>query len=425
MLAGNEGGLVRRVTSFYSGGRFERDLVSISGVTTYVERIPAPDQRTMRAWVLQLDRYVDAFTPPYYTALAGVGDEDGEELRSARAQAAELRDESRRADEQRESEELDRLAAEARDRRRSAERAAGRPEPPRERAPERAPAAGSFSRVDTGAAEARDAAPPRDDFDGYVRPGARAYGGRNSEREGARDYEDDAARRLTYESTRAGRSGEPAGHADEPARPAAPRRRPVPKSTEAVIGKLGLDGVLFNAALVDGSFLRYVLERRIFFSAWRRGWINKHTRAYVADASVSQATMAELRLAGVKTDALRTRDSANAARRLQKIEQANVLFESVNGLLSDARSVSMQLNLSGKLLVCDTIRAEQIEPLRALGLSRVAAFTPLPEETYVSTAELEAMLSFVFGREPRYLHITDWEKLLDDARLRQEMFPLR
>ena len=49
----------------------------------------------------------------------------------------------------------------------------------------------------------------------------------------------------------------------------------------------------------------------------------------------------------------------------------------------------------------------------------------MPEETYVSTAELEAMLSFIFGREPRYLHITDWEKLLDDAQLRQEMFPLR
>ena len=49
MLAGNEGRLVRRVTSFYDGDRFERDLVSISGVTTYVERIPATDQRTMRA----------------------------------------------------------------------------------------------------------------------------------------------------------------------------------------------------------------------------------------------------------------------------------------------------------------------------------------------------------------------------------------
>ena len=40
MLAGNEGRLVRRVTAFYDGDRFERDLVSISGVTTYVERIP-------------------------------------------------------------------------------------------------------------------------------------------------------------------------------------------------------------------------------------------------------------------------------------------------------------------------------------------------------------------------------------------------
>ena len=136
MLAGNEGRLVRRVTSFYDGDRFERDLVSISGVTTYVERIPATDQRTMRAWVLQLDRYVDAFTPPYYTALAGVNDEDGEELRSARAQAAEMRDESRRADEQRESEELDRLAAEARSRRLSAERAQGRAEPPHSNAQE-------------------------------------------------------------------------------------------------------------------------------------------------------------------------------------------------------------------------------------------------------------------------------------------------
>ena len=97
----------------------------------------------------------------------------------------------------------------------------------------------------------------------------------------------------------------------------------------------------------------------------------------------------------------------------------------MNGLLEDARAQGTRLNLSGKLLICDTIRAEQIEPLRALGLSRVAVFTPMPEETYVSTAELEAMLSFIFGREPRYLHITDWEKLLDDAQLRQEMFPLR
>ena len=199
----------------------------------------------------------------------------------------------------------------------------------------------------------------------------------------------------------------------------------MPKPIEAVVNSLGLDGVLLNAGLVDGSFLRYVLERRIIFAAWRRGWINKRTRAYVADASVSQATMAELQLAGVKTDALRTRDSASAARRAQKIEQANVLFESVDGLLEDARAQGTRLNLSGKLLICDTIRAEQIEPLRALGLSRVAVFTPMPEETYVSTAELEAMLSFIFGREPRYLHITDWEKLLDDAQLRQEMFPLR
>lgn len=439
MLAGNEGRLVRRVTSFYDGDRFERDLVSISGVTTYVERIPATDQRTMRAWVLQLDRYVDAFTPPYYTALAGVNDEDGEELRSARAQAAELRDESRRADEQRESEELDRLAAEARSRRLSAERAQGRAEPPHSNAqePERA-YGGSYSRVDTGAGRAdaaREQGAPRVDGaaredDAYVRPSERSrYGARSQT---GREYDGDATRRLTYDSPRSnyGRDGEYAAERAQsqpaqPVQPASPRRRPLPKPIEAVVNSLGLDGVLLNAGLVDGSFLRYVLERRIIFAAWRRGWINKRTRAYVADASVSQATMAELQLAGVKTDALRTRDSASAARRAQKIEQANVLFESVDGLLEDARAQGTRLNLSGKLLICDTIRAEQIEPLRALGLSRVAVFTPMPEETYVSTAELEAMLSFIFGREPRYLHITDWEKLLDDAQLRQEMFPLR
>ena len=60
-----------------------------------------------------------------------------------------------------------------------------------------------------------------------------------------------------------------------------------------------------------------------------------------------------------------------------------------------------------------------------MGLRRVAVFTPRPEGAYVSTAELEAMLSFVFDREPRYLHLTDWEKLLDDARLYQDMFALR
>ena len=63
--------------------------------------------------------------------------------------------------------------------------------------------------------------------------------------------------------------------------------------------------------------------------------------------------------------------------------------------------------------------------MRKLGLKRVVVFTPMPNETYVTTAELEAMLSFVAGREPRYLHITDWEKLLDGAGLKQEMFSLR
>ena len=51
-------------------------------------------------------------------------------------------------------------------------------------------------------------------------------------------------------------------------------------------------------------------------------------------------------------------------------------------------------------------------------------FAPMAGQAYVSTAELEAMLSFVDGREPRELHITDWEKLLDNARLVQLMFPL-
>ena len=108
-LTGNECKLVRRVVSFHGGDAFERDLVSISGVTTCIERIPAPDQRTMRAWVMQLDRYIDMITPPRYTALAGINDDDGEELHSRRAQAAEMRDEARRADEAREEEELDRL----------------------------------------------------------------------------------------------------------------------------------------------------------------------------------------------------------------------------------------------------------------------------------------------------------------------------
>ena len=42
MLAGNEEKLVRRVVSFHTGDAFERDIVSISGVTTCIERIPAP-----------------------------------------------------------------------------------------------------------------------------------------------------------------------------------------------------------------------------------------------------------------------------------------------------------------------------------------------------------------------------------------------
>ncbi|MGN0741177.1 MAG: hypothetical protein ACI4L8_00905 [Candidatus Fimadaptatus sp.] len=403
---------MRRVVSFHGGDAFERDLVSISGVTTCIERIPAPDQRTMRAWVMQLDRYIDMITPPRYTALAGISDDDGEELHSMRAQAAEMRDEARRADEAREEEELDRLAAEGR-------RRSGRDEP---RAPEatREQLRRSFSRMDTGAPTEQRAA--RNNEEGsYVRPAARDTRSamRNSEEDERGAGRPDAAERLTYESTRRAPEG-PAPSAPEPPRP---RPRPQPRSAESVINSLGLDGALLCAGIADGSFLRYVLERRMIFAAWRRGWINKRTRAYVADASVSQATVAELQLAGVHIDALRTRESGTAAKRAQKIAQADAIFDSAEGLLSDAREG--RLDLSGKLLVCDTLRSRQAEELRSLGLWRVAVFTPRPEDTYVSTAELEAMLSFVAESESRSLHVTDWEKLLNDGRLYQEMFALR
>ena len=182
MLAGNEEKLVRRVVSFHTGDAFERDIVSISGVTTCIERIPAPDPRTMRAWVMQLDRYVDVITPPYYTALAGVNDDDGDELHSVRDKTAEMRDEARRADEKREQEELDRLAEEGR-------RRSGREAAP-ERGEERAQSRSSFSRVDTGESASRSdvRANVRDwDEDGYVRPSERQarYASRNSEE---RDY---------------------------------------------------------------------------------------------------------------------------------------------------------------------------------------------------------------------------------------------
>ena len=412
-LTGNEGKLVRRVVSFHGGDAFERDLVSISGVTTCIERIPAPDQRTMRAWVMQLDRYIDMITPPRYTALAGINDDDGEELHSRRAQAAEMRDEARRADEAREEEELDRLAAEGR-------RHSGREEP---RAPEtaREQPRRSFSRMDTGAQPEQRAA-QSDEEGSYVRPASRDTRSalRNSEEDERGAGRPDAAERLTYESTRRAPEGPAAPSAPEPTRP---RPRPQPRSAESVINSLGLDGALLCAGIADGSFLRYVLERRMIFAAWRRGWINKRTRAYVADASVSQATVAELQLAGVHIDALRTRESGTSAKRAQKIAQADAIFDSAEGLLSDAREG--RLDLSGKLLVCDTLRPRQAEELRSLGLWRVAVFTPRPEDAYVSTAELEAMLSFVAEREPRSLHVTDWEKLLNDGRLYQEMFALR
>ena len=160
------------------------------------------------------------------------------------------------------------------------------------------------------------------------------------------------------------------------------------------------------------------------FGAWRRGWINKRTRAYVADASVSQATVAELQLAQVRMDALKKRDTVSSMKRAQKISQADVIFDSVEGVLEDVGAQGAG-SLTDKLLVCDTITPDQVEQLQKLGLKRVVVFTPMPNETYVTTAELEAMLSFVAGREPRYLHITDWEKLLDGAGLKQEMFSLR
>lgn len=414
MLAGNEGKLVRRVVSFHDGDAFERDLVSISGVTTCIERIPVADQRAMRAWVMQLDRYVDAITPPYYTALAGVNDDDGDELSSMRAQTAQMRDEARREDERREEEELDRLAAEGR-------RRSGRePEPqPDARAPRR-----SFSRVDTG----EDARPEQRSYEredeGYVRSAGRdRYSTMRNSDMGGDERRVDAGQRMTYEGTRHMQTSAPINApAVEPPRP---RRRAVPKSTESVISSLGLDGAMLCSMLTDGSFLRYVLERRMIFATWRRGWINKRTRAYVADASVSQATVAELQLAGVRMDALRTRDSVSASRRAQRIAQADVIFDSARGLIEDAGAPDARLDLSGKLLVCDSLRDRQAEELRHMGLRRVAVFTPRPEGAYVSTAELEAMLSFVFDREPRYLHLTDWEKLLDDARLYQDMFALR
>ena len=188
-------------------------------------------------------------------------------------------------------------------RRLSAERAQGRAEPPHSNAqePERA-YGGSYSRVDTGAGPSRrrcaKGAPRVDgaarEDDAYVRPSERSrYGARSQT---GREYDGDATRRLTYDSPRSnyGRDGEYAAERAQsqpaqPVQPASPRRRPLPKPIEAVVNSLGLDGVLLNAGLVDGSFLRYVLERRIIFAAWRRGWINKRTRAYVADASVSQA----------------------------------------------------------------------------------------------------------------------------------------
>lgn len=417
MLAGNEEKLVRRVVSFHTGDAFERDIVSISGVTTCIERIPAPDKRTMRAWVMQLDKYVDVITPPYYTALAGVNDDDGDELHSVRDKAAEMRDEARRADEKRDQEELDRLAEEGR-------RRSGR-EPAPEREDERPQSRTGFSRVDTG--EPAPRSETRDwDEDGYVRPSERQarYASRNSEE---RDYSGsviDAGARSTYESTRKPRGEEQPR--PEPAQSELPkqRKRPVPKSTESVINDLGLDGALLCAGIADGSFLRYVLERRAMFGAWRRGWINKRTRAYVADASVSQASVAELQLARVRMDALKKRDNVSSMKRAQKISQADVIFDSVEGVLEDVGAQGAG-SLTDKLLVCDTITPDQVEQLQKLGLKRVVVFTPMPNETYVTTAELEAMLSFVAGREPRYLHITDWEKLLDGAGLKQEMFSLR
>ena len=251
MLAGNEEKLVRRVVSFHTGDAFERDIVSISGVTTCIERIPAPDPRTMRAWVMQLDRYVDVITPPYYTALAGVNDDDGDELHSVRDKTAEMRDEARRADEKREQEELDRLAEEGR-------RRSGREAAP-ERGEERAQSRSSFSRVDTGESASRSDARAnvRDwDEDGYVRPSERQarYASRNSEE---RDYSGrtaDAGARSTYESTRKPRGEEQSRPEPAQSEPPKPRKRPTPKSTESVINRLGLDGALLCAGIADGSF---------------------------------------------------------------------------------------------------------------------------------------------------------------------------
>lgn len=423
MLAGNEDKLVRRVVSFYTGDTFERDIVSISGVTTCIERIPAPDQRTMRAWVMQLDRYVDVFTPPYFTALAGVIDEDGDELHSLRDRTAEMKEEARKADEKREEDELDRLAAEGR-------RKSGREDDTPREAPRTQSTRRSFSRVDTGDESTSDA--PQNatkrawDEDAYVRPSEyNRTAQRNSDE---RDFDGrvaDAGTRSTYESTRKPR-GAQEPHV-EPQRPEPPkpqkRAKPIPKSTEAVIKTLGLDGALLRAGIADGSFLRSTLERRAMFGAWRRGWINKRTRAYVADSSVSQAVMTELGFMRVRNDAFRTRDSVSSAKRAQKIAEADVLFDTVEGILEDAQTLGAH-SLKDKVLVCDTITADQVDRLDQMGLRRVVVFTPMPNETFVTTAELEAMLSFVDGRDPRSIKEVDWGKLLDGAGLKQEMFSL-
>ncbi len=425
MLAGNEDKLVRRVVSFYTGDTFERDIVSISGVTTCIERIPAPDQRTMRAWVMQLDRYVDVFTPPYFTALAGVIDDDGDELHSQRDRTAEMKEEARKADEKREEDELDRLAAEGR-------RKSGREEDIPREAPHAQPSYRSFSRVDTGEALNSSDAPQTSarggwEEDAYVRPSEQNRSvQRNSDE---RDYERrpaDAGTRSTYESTRKPRGAQESRIEPQKPEPTKPPKKvkPIPKSTEAVIRSLGLDGALMRAGIADGSFLRGTLERRAMFGAWRRGWINKRTRIYVADSSVSQAVMTELRLMKVRNDAFRTRDSVSASKRAQKIAEADVLFDSVEGILEDAGTLGAN-GLKDKLLVCDTITADQVDKLDQMGLRRVAVFTPMPNETYVTTAELEAMLSFVDGRDPRSIKETDWGKLLDGAGLKQEMFSLR
>ena len=484
MLAANANRNVFRIATFHHGSEFERIIVALGSQATFIERIPVTDNRHMRKWVQQLDKYIDAVVPPEYMSLAGVSDDDGDFVTSARAAAAQVRDESMRSAQKREEEALDRFAGNRRD-------PSGQPAYDDEKR-----ATSRFSRMERpeGAPQTRASAtyeqPPQpqrpyqtysaEPADGYTRPNrpgtyrstldydtpGTAYGSARQQYDsytGERQYSSGGAPQYSsnagaqpyapngpqrpYGADAGAQQYAPAGaqqgyaSADTsrqystqnaPQREAAAQpvfdsteymrrpRKPVPRETESVISSLDLHGVLLNAVLVDGSFLRYALERQAFFFFFYMHWVRRGMLVYVSDASVNQATMNELQFARINPDALRTRDKASRDSRASRIKTADIVFDNCEGFIED----TADMDLSNKLLVCDSIRPEQFSILNSRHLSRIAVLTPDVDERFVTMAELEAMIALYMRREPREVNTSDWVRLMGNFKLKQEIFRL-